>query len=157
MERTEIKMSTASTIGSKLEDMAEAAQGVAHRLEGAHGALVRAGQQMEALLASADTQVDAGELGLDEARLVKVTVTKCIAVTAQAAREALQQSLGANGRVAGLRSAVAATKVIYDAEASRLRGNSEGTAHGRRQAGVRPVSKLAERRAEAEAAKAEKL
>ncbi len=105
-EKTQIKIDTACTIGQRMEEGVESAKLDVARSDGAAGVAGKIAIDIEGLFRAAQKSIDAGELDLEQGKLVITWLTKAKSLATQQAAQASQNKLLMQGKVMALESAV---------------------------------------------------
>lgn len=161
--KAQIKIGTITELGSKYDDMLEAAQRDILRKEGIHLAINEIQQQtLRSIFERVDADRDAGKFDLPVASLIKDYLAKVHAALDNARMLNTNQRLVAEGRILGLKDAIGFAKKSLDAEQAKLgQAEPEALVKGSEPAPVRPDTRVAalddlhRRRAEARALKAD--
>jgi hypothetical protein len=129
--KSQIKITVVNDIGTKLDDMREAAQVDIYRKEGAHGTINDLqNSTLKSIMAAVDTDRDDGHISLPDATLVKQYLMKVHHALDNLRIMVEKHRLVDEGRVAGLQAAIKYAQKTVDAERKQLTALSEGLEDG---------------------------
>jgi hypothetical protein len=129
--KSQIKITVVNDIGTKLDDMREAAQVDVYRKEGAHGTINDLqNSTLKSIMAAVDTDRDDGHISLLDATLVKQYLMKVHHALDNLRIMVEKHRLVDEGRVAGLQAAIKYAQKTVDAERKQLTALSEGLEDG---------------------------
>jgi hypothetical protein len=109
-DKAEVKIGTFDEVGNKLDDVLEAMQAEASRMEGAAVAFGKGAEAVAALLQHVDKDTDEGTLDLEVAKHVKRYLDRARVALVNLGMNASNQSFVAKGRVIGLQTSVGVVK-----------------------------------------------
>jgi len=123
LEKAEARAAGMHEVGMRMDDLLEAAQTEIARFEGAALGLLQASKAVQQLAGHVDDDIKEGRYeGLEPlkiAEVVKRYISRAAQVVENLAHNAKNQQIQAAGQVAGLQSAVAITKKMFDAEKAK--------------------------------------
>lgn len=158
--KSEIRASVLNDLGSRIEDVLEAARKEFASFQGGKQALVLGRQKIEAHMGLVDKDVEAGRLDLQQASLVKKYMTQCSHILENLAIQVEVQGYQAQGKILATEGLVKMTKSLLDQEKAKIEATSVAEAAPtdaveedsrrpmQRQVGVHPGNVLADRKAE---------
>lgn len=171
-DKLEIKRSSATAIGVKIEEMLEGAERKVHETAGAKKAMQAQVKNLLGIVAAVDGEVEKSIPDLEIAKLVKTWLGRAVASTENLAGHLGNVEMQAIGEVVGYKAAhdliQKIVKEIDDSRVSFLKaieegritveedGSSQMTGDGPRLPGVRPGLSIAQQRKAEEATQAAK-
>jgi len=119
VEKAQIKMSTAHEIGARLDDVLEATERDALRIEGGVEWIARAVVLAATAQKRVEVDVDSGKMDLETAKLVKDAIGRLGADLSKLGAQAGAELHGTRGKAAGLNAAVAVAKQAFEVEKAK--------------------------------------
>ena len=120
IEKAEIKKAVAYDIGCSLEDALEAAKNEVHRWEGSKLAYRQAADGVNALVVHLKKDVEAGELGLEEAEGIKRWLMRGTEICRNLGLQSDALICKAKGKIEALEKSILMVKKVHDREEQKI-------------------------------------
>lgn len=111
--KAELKMAVSHDLGSQVDDFLEAARRDLERCVGGQTALLEAAKLVQTLHGVADKEIEEGTLDLDQAKKIKLYVTRAVIGVESLAQRFANMQITTAGRMQGLEAAVGAIKKYH--------------------------------------------
>jgi hypothetical protein len=118
-EKSELRAAAVFDLGSKLDDELEKLRGLMNRVTGEVKAAGKINEGLTTIVKDAQSKIDAGELSLEEGKLVIKWITRAQNACAAYGEDASGRALKAEGMVLGMTVAVESTSKAHKSEQAR--------------------------------------
>jgi len=118
VSKGELRSAAIHEVGCKLDDVLDSAKSDVYRFDGAHDALLLVSSRMSSLYGDVKSKTGP-DFSLEEAKVAKEYITRCITFLTKAADDASRGRFRAEGKVLGLEQSVKVAKSLYDVEKAK--------------------------------------